>query len=64
MKKGTVKFFSDSKGFGFIIEEGTKTEYFIQNSNLNSITIKKGDTVEFETKKESRGFSAINIKII
>jgi CspA family cold shock protein len=39
MSKGTVKFFNDSKGFGFIKEEGTQKEYFVHSSGLiESIT--------------------------
>jgi len=34
MKKGTVKFFNESKGFGFIIEEDSKNEYFVHISGL------------------------------
>ncbi|PLX14097.1 MAG: cold-shock protein, partial [Marinilabiliales bacterium] len=34
MKKGTVKFFNESKGFGFIIDDETKNEYFVHVSGL------------------------------
>ncbi|MBL4703628.1 MAG: cold-shock protein, partial [Flavobacteriales bacterium] len=47
MKKGTVKFFNDTKGFGFIIEEGSNEEHFVHVSGLID-EIKEGDEVEFE----------------
>ena len=47
MKKGTVKFFNESKGFGFIIEEDEKNEYFVHVSGLID-EIQEGDAVEFE----------------
>ena len=42
MKNGTVKFFNGSKGFGFIIEDDSKTEYFVHVSGLID-DIKEGD---------------------
>ena len=47
MSKGTVKFFNDSKGFGFITEEGSNTEHFVHISGLID-EIREGDLVEFD----------------
>ena len=63
MKKGTVKFFNDSKGFGFIIEEESKKEYFVHVSGLID-EIKEGDNVEFELKEGKKGLNAVNVKVI
>jgi cold shock protein len=63
MKKGTVKFFNDSKGFGFIIEEETSNEYFVHISGIID-EIKEGDTVEFELKEGRKGLNAVNVKVI
>ncbi len=51
MKEGTVKFFNDAKGFGFIKETGTGTEYFVHISGLLVDTIKENDSVTFELKE-------------
>jgi len=63
MKKGTVKFFSGSKGFGFIIEDETKTEYFVHVSGLID-EIHEGDAVEFELKEGRKGLNAVDVKVI
>ncbi len=63
MKKGTVKFFNESKGFGFIVEEESQTEYFVHVSGLVD-NIDQGDVVEFELKEGKKGPNAINVKVI
>ncbi|AOW19417.1 cold-shock protein [Urechidicola croceus] len=63
MKNGTVKFFNESKGFGFIIEEGSNNEYFVHISGLVD-RISEGDTVEFELKEGKKGLNAVNVKVI
>ena len=50
MNNGTVKFFNDSKGFGFIKEEGTGKEYFVHVSGLID-EIRENDEVTFELKE-------------
>ena len=47
MKKGTVKFFNESKGFGFVTEEGSNTDYFVHVTGLID-EIREGDEIEFE----------------
>lgn len=63
MKNGTVKFFNESKGFGFIIEEGSNNEYFVHVSGLID-KINEGDAVEFELTEGKKGLNAINVKVI
>lgn len=63
MNKGTVKFFNDSKGFGFIIEEGTNKEYFVHVSGLID-EIREGDAVQFELKEGKKGLNAVNVKVV
>ena len=63
MKKGTVKFFNESKGFGFIVDEDSKKEYFVHISGLID-EIKEGDEVEFELKEGKKGLNAVNVKVI
>jgi len=63
MYKGTVKFFNDSKGFGFILEEGTNKEHFVHISGLVD-EIRENDSVEFELKEGKKGLNAVNVKVI
>lgn len=63
MKKGTVKFFNDTKGFGFIIDEDSKEEYFVHVSGLID-EIKEGDSVEFELTEGRKGLNAVNVKAV
>ena len=63
MIKGTVKFFNDTKGFGFITEEGSNKEHFVHISGLID-EIREGDTVEFELVEGKKGLNAINVKVI
>ncbi len=63
MKRGTVKFFNDAKGFGFIKEEESNEEHFVHVSGLVD-EIQEGDTVEFELKEGRKGLNAINVKVV
>ena len=54
MGKGTVKFFNDTKGFGFITEEGVEKDHFVHISGLVD-EIREGDEVEFDlTRRQQR----------
>jgi len=63
MSKGTVKFFNDSKGFGFITEEGSNTEHFVHISGLVD-EIREGDLVEFDLEEGRKGLNAVNVKVV
>jgi len=63
MEKGTVKFFNDAKGFGFIIDEASKQEYFVHVSGLVN-EIREGDNVEFELKEGNKGLNAVNVSVV
>jgi len=63
MKRGTVKFFNDSKGFGFISDEESKEEYFVHVSGLID-EIREDDVVEFELKEGKKGLNAVNVKVV
>jgi len=63
MNKGTVKFFNESKGFGFISDENSDKEYFVHVSGLID-EIREGDTVEFELAEGKKGLNAVNVKVI
>ena len=63
MSKGTVKFFNESKGFGFISEEGSNKEHFVHISGLID-QIGEGDTVEFDLQEGKKGLNAVNVKVV
>ena len=63
MGRGTVKFFNDSKGFGFITEEESGKEHFVHVSGLID-DIREGDTVEFELTEGRKGLNAVNVKVV
>ena len=63
MRTGTVKFFNDTKGFGFITEGDTNKEYFVHVSGLID-EIREGDNVEFELKEGRKGLNAIDVKVL
>ncbi|WP_203257281.1 cold-shock protein [Hyunsoonleella ulvae] len=63
MSTGTVKFFNDSKGFGFITEEGSNKEHFVHISGLVD-EIREGDNVEFDLQEGRKGLNAVNVKVI
>ena len=63
MSKGTVKFFNESKGFGFVVEEGTNKEHFVHVSGLID-EIREGDEVEFDLEEGRKGLNAVNVKTV
>ena len=63
MSKGTVKFFNETKGFGFIKEDDSDSEHFVHVSGLID-EIREGDAVEFELKEGRKGMNAVNVKVI
>lgn len=62
MNKGTVKFFNESKGFGFITDVETKNEYFVHVSGLND-QVRENDEVTFELQDGRKGLNAVNVKL-
>ena len=66
MATGTVKFFNDEKGFGFIARAGEK-DVFVHYSNIEGTgrrSLNEGDTVEFEVGEGRKGPEAVNVKVI
>jgi cold shock protein len=63
MQTGRVKFFNDSKGFGFITEDDTNKEHFVHISGLID-EIREDDEVEFELKEGKKGLNAINVRVL
>ena len=63
MNKGTVKFFNESKGFGFVIDDESKQEYFVHVTGVID-EIREGDSVEFELAEGKKGLNAVNVKVL
>ena len=63
VKNGTVKFFNASKGFGFITDDDSNTEYFVHVTGIID-EINEGDAVEFELKEGRKGMNAVNVRIV
>ena len=63
MHTGTVKFFNESKGFGFIKDKETDNEYFVHVSGLND-EIRENDQVTFDLKEGKKGLNAVNVKLV
>jgi CspA family cold shock protein len=62
MNKGVVKFFNNSKGFGFIKDEESSKEYFVHASGLID-EVRENDEVTFTLQEGKKGLNAVNVKI-
>ena len=62
MYTGTVKFFNNSKGFGFIKDDDSSKEYFVHSTGLID-NIKEDDKVTFELKEGKKGLNAVDVKL-
>jgi len=62
MNKGTVKFFNESKGFGFIKDAESSKEYFVHSNGLKD-RINENDEVTFDLEEGKKGLNAVNVKL-
>jgi cold shock protein len=62
MSNGTVKFFNDDKGFGFITPEEGGKDVFVHVSGLID-EIQEGDEVNFDVEDGQKGLNAVNVKV-
>jgi CspA family cold shock protein len=62
MNTGTVKFFNNAKGFGFIKDAQTGNEIFVHVTGLVD-QIKENDSVSFEVQEGRKGLNAVNVKL-
>ena len=64
--RGTVKWFNDQKGFGFISREGAE-DVFVHYSNIDGSgysSLEEGQTVEFEIGEGRKGDEAQNVRVV
>jgi CspA family cold shock protein len=61
--QGTVKFYNDAKGFGFIKPSDGGEDLFVHSSGLID-AIKQNDKVEYEQERGKKGMNAVKVKIV
>jgi cold shock protein len=62
MQTGVVKFFNESKGFGFIVDDATKKDIFVHITGLNGVQIRENDQVSYEVIDGKKGLNAIKVQ--
>nr|WP_294791258.1 cold shock domain-containing protein [uncultured Mucilaginibacter sp.] len=62
-KEGTVKFFNDEKGFGFISQSENRSDIFVHASGLID-EIRENDHVQYDVEEGKKGPNAVNVKVI
>lgn len=63
MQEGTVKFFNETKGFGFITPAAGGQDIFVHVSGLIS-EISQNDKVTYEVQNGKKGLNAVNVRVI
>lgn len=63
MNIGTVKFFNETKGYGFIKEDSSNKEYFVHITGVKE-TIRENDNVSFELQEGKKGMNAVNVRLV
>ncbi|MFT6053268.1 MAG: CspA family cold shock protein [Roseivirga sp.] len=61
--QGTVKFFNETKGFGFITPSDSSADIFVHVSGLTD-EIRENDQVEYDVERGKKGMNAVNVKVI
>jgi CspA family cold shock protein len=62
MSKGTVKFYDDYKGYGFIKDTESSKEYFVHSTGIKD-SIRENDSVTFDLQEGRKGLNAVNVKL-
>ncbi len=62
MNKGTVKFYNETKGFGFIKDTESSKEYYVHSTGLKD-NIGENDAVLFDLEEGRKGLNAVNVKL-
>ncbi|AJH15385.1 cold shock domain-containing protein [Myroides odoratimimus] len=61
MQEGTVKFFNETKGFGFITPNDGGQDIFVHTTGLNE-RVRENDAVVYEVEKGKKGLNAVNVR--
>ncbi|WP_028982459.1 cold-shock protein [Sporocytophaga myxococcoides] len=61
--QGTVKFFNNAKGFGFITSSDSKEDIFVHSSGLID-EIRENDQVKFDMERGKKGMNAVNVEVL
>lgn len=61
--QGTVKFFNETKGFGFITPDNSSTDIFVHSSGLID-QIRENDLVTFDEERGKKGMNAVNVTLV
>ncbi|WP_448702128.1 cold-shock protein [Mucilaginibacter sp. AW1-3] len=63
MQEGKVKFFNETKGFGFIVPTDGGEEVFVHSSGLKD-QIRENDSVNYEVERGKKGMNAVNVTVV
>ncbi|MDQ1089178.1 MULTISPECIES: cold-shock protein [unclassified Siphonobacter] len=63
MQEGTIKFFNETKGFGFITPKDGGEDVFVHTTGLRD-QVRENDVVTYEVTMGKKGLNAINVQVI
>ncbi|WP_091147324.1 cold-shock protein [Flavobacterium caeni] len=63
MNEGTIKFFNEAKGFGFITPNNGDKDVFVHASGLNE-SVRENDNVTYSVENGQKGLNAVNVNVI
>lgn len=64
MRTGTVKFFNESKGYGFITDEETGKDIFVHATGIKAEELREGDKVSYEEEEGRKGKVAAQVTVL